>query len=112
MILKTKTWLPVNLYIGGVEHAVLHLLYARFWHKFLYDLGIVSSKEPFFKLINQGTILGEDGEKMSKSRGNVVSPDEVIKKYGADALRMYEMFLGPLTSAKSWQTNGYGVIDF
>ena len=110
---KQKTWLPVNLYIGGVEHAVLHLLYARFWHKFLYDLGIVSSKEPFFKLINQGTILGEDGEKMSKSRGNVVSPDEVIKKYGADALRMYEMFLGPLTSAKSWQTNGViGVYRF
>jgi len=110
---KQKEWLPVNIYIGGVEHAVLHLLYARFWHKFLYDLKIVSSKEPFLRLVNQGIILGEDGEKMSKSRGNVVNPDEIIKKYGADTLRMYEMFLGPLTATKSWNTHGInGVYRF
>jgi len=91
---KAKIWLPVDIYIGGVEHAVLHLLYARFWHKFLFDLGIVTTPEPFQKLINQGVILGEDGEKMSKSRGNVINPDTIIQQYGADSLRMYEMFWG------------------
>ncbi|HHT39875.1 MAG: leucine--tRNA ligase [Acholeplasmatales bacterium] len=99
-----KKWLPVNLYIGGAEHAVGHLLYARFWHKFLYDLEIVSTKEPFLKLVNQGMILGSDNVKMSKSRGNVVNPDDVIKEYGADTLRLYEMFMGPLTQDKPWQT--------
>jgi len=103
---KEKAWMPVNIYIGGVEHAVLHLLYARFWHKVLYDLGAVSTLEPFSRLINQGIILGEDGEKMSKSRGNVISPDTVVKKYGADSLRMYEMFMGPLSFAKPWNTQG------
>jgi len=103
---KEKAWLPVNVYIGGVEHAVLHLLYARFWHKFLYDLGVVSTPEPFYKLVNQGIILGEDGEKMSKSRGNVVNPDNIIKQYGADSLRMYEMFLGPLFFSKPWNSQG------
>ena len=103
---KEKSWLPVDVYIGGVEHAVLHLLYARFWHKFLYDLGVVSTPEPFTRLINQGIILGEDGEKMSKSRGNVISPSSVIKKYGVDSLRMYEMFMGPLAFSKPWQTKG------
>ncbi len=108
---KQKYWLPVDIYVGGAEHTVLHLLYARFWHKFLYDLGVVSQPEPFKQLINQGMILGEDGEKMSKSRGNVVSPDEVIKTYGADTLRMYEMFMGPLTFTKSWDTKGINGIS-
>lgn len=99
---KEKYWMPVDLYIGGAEHAVLHLLYARFWHKVLYDLGFVSTPEPFMKLVNQGMILGEDGEKMSKSRGNVINPDDVIAKYGADTFRMYEMFMGPLTRTKPW----------
>ena len=99
--------MPVDLYVGGVEHAVLHLLYARFWHKVLYDLGHVSTKEPFQKLVNQGMILGENGEKMSKSRGNVVNPDEVIEKWGADAFRgVYEMFMGPLEQVKPWNTDG------
>jgi len=89
-----------------VEHAVLHLLYARFWHKFLYDLRVVSTPEPFYKLVNQGIILGEDGEKMSKSRGNVINPDSIIKQYGADSLRMYEMFLGPLFFSKPWNSQG------
>ena len=97
-------WLPVDLYIGGAEHAVGHLLYSRFWHKFLYDLGLVSSKEPFLKLINQGMILGSDNQKMSKSKGNVVNPDEVISVYGADTLRLYEMFMGPLEADKPWNT--------
>jgi leucyl-tRNA synthetase len=101
-----KYWMPVDLYIGGAEHAVLHLLYARFWHKFLFDLGKVSQNEPFQKLVNQGLILGEDGEKMSKSRGNVVNPDDVIDVYGADAMRLYEMFMGPLDRQKPWQTAG------
>ena len=101
---KEKYWLPVDCYVGGAEHAVLHLLYARFWHKFLYDLGVVSFKEPFLKLRNQGMILGEDGEKMSKSKGNVVNPDEIIKKYGADVLRVYEMFMGPFEGAIPWST--------
>jgi len=100
------SWMPVDVYIGGVEHAVLHLLYARFWHKFLYDIGVVSTLEPFSCLINQGIILGEDGEKMSKSRGNVISPDSIIKKYGTDSLRMYEMFLGPLSFSKPWSNQG------
>jgi len=102
---KEKYWMPVDLYIGGAEHAVLHLLYARFWHKVLYDLGFVSTSEPFKKLVNQGMILGEDGEKMSKSRGNVINPDEVIDKFGADTFRMYEMFMGPLTRTKPWNTS-------
>lgn len=97
-------WLSVDLYIGGAEHAVGHLLYARFFHKFLYDLGILKTKEPFIKLVNQGMILGEDNQKMSKSRGNVVNPDDVINEYGADTLRLYEMFMGPLTQDKPWQT--------
>ena len=97
-------WLPVNLYIGGAEHAVGHLLYSRFWHKFLYDLNILSTKEPFLKLVNQGMILGSDNQKMSKSRGNVINPDDVINEYGADTLRLYEMFMGPLTQDKPWQT--------
>lgn len=97
-------WLPVDLYIGGSEHAVGHLLYSRFWHKFLFDLGLVSTKEPFKKLINQGMILGADNLKMSKSKGNVVNPDEVIEVYGADTLRLYEMFMGPLEADKPWNT--------
>lgn len=96
----------VDLYIGGAEHAVLHLLYSRFWHKLLYDLGYVSTKEPFKKLINQGMILGEDGQKMSKSRGNVVNPDKVITDYGADSMRLYEMFMGPLEAMKPWSMQG------
>ena len=103
---KLKYWLPVDIYVGGVEHAVLHLLYARFWHKFLYDLGLVPTKEPFKKLVNQGLILGPDHEKMSKSRGNVINPDEVVEKYGADTLRMYEMFMGPFEEVKPWDTQG------
>lgn len=99
-------WLPVDLYIGGQEHAVLHLLYARFWHKFLYDIGVVSCKEPFTKLYHQGMILGENGEKMSKSRGNVVNPDEIVDKYGADSLRLFEMFAGPLSEMKPWSGKG------
>ncbi|GLI07568.1 leucine--tRNA ligase [Paenibacillus tyrfis] len=101
-----RRWLPVDLYIGGAEHAVLHLLYARFWHKVLYDLGVVETKEPFYKLVNQGMILGENMEKMSKSRGNVINPDEIVGEYGADTLRMYEMFMGPLEATKPWNTNG------
>jgi len=103
---KEKYWMPVDLYIGGAEHAVLHLLYARFWHKLLYDLGFVSTEEPFKKLVNQGMILGEDGQKMSKSRGNVVNPDRVIAGYGADSMRLYEMFMGPLEAIKPWSMQG------
>lgn len=103
---KQREWLPVDLYIGGVEHAVLHLLYARFWHKVLYDLGIVDTKEPFQKLVNQGMILGTNNEKMSKSRGNVVNPDDIVSEYGADTLRVYEMFMGPLEVTKPWNING------
>ncbi|MFA5553742.1 MAG: leucine--tRNA ligase [Phycisphaerae bacterium] len=103
---KEKYWMNVDLYIGGAEHAVLHLLYSRFWHKLLYDLGYVSTKEPFQKLINQGMILGEDGQKMSKSRGNVVNPDKVISDYGADSMRLYEMFMGPLEAVKPWSMQG------
>lgn len=99
-------WLPVDLYVGGAEHAVLHLLYARFWHRFLYDMGIFKCPEPFQKLRHQGIILGADGEKMSKSRGNTVSPDEVINEYGADALRLYELFKGPLDQGLPWNPNG------
>ena len=103
----------VDLYVGGTEHAVLHLLYARFWHKVLFDLGCVSTPEPFFKLVNQGLILGEDGQKMSKSRGNVVNPDDVLHEYGADAFRLYEMFMGPLEMVKPWNTKGVeGVYRF
>ncbi|GEO65089.1 leucine--tRNA ligase [Companilactobacillus nantensis] len=101
-----KQWLPVDLYIGGAEHAVLHLLYARFWHKVLYDLGVVPTKEPFQKLFNQGMILGKGHEKMSKSKGNVVNPDDVVEQYGADTLRTYEMFMGPLDASIAWSENG------
>ncbi len=98
--------MPVDLYVGGAEHAVLHLLYARFWHKVLYDRGYVSMTEPFQKLVNQGMILGENNEKMSKARGNVVNPDEVVNEYGADSLRLYEMFMGPLEAVKPWSMEG------
>ena len=103
---KERYWMNVDLYIGGAEHAVLHLLYARFWHKVLFDIGVVSSKEPFKRLFNQGMILGEDNENMSKSRGNVIPADHVLERYGADAVRLYEMFLGPLEQVKPWNTNG------
>ncbi len=103
----------VDLYVGGTEHAVLHLLYARFWHKVLYDLNYVSTIEPFQRLVNQGMILGHDNQKMSKSRGNVVTPDDIVEDYGADALRLYEMFLGPLESTKPWSISGVeGVYRF
>ncbi len=105
---KLKEWLPVNLYVGGAEHAVLHLLYARFWHKFLYDLGVVPTKEPFQKLVNQGMILGSNHEKMSKSKGNVVNPDDIVEQYGADTLRLYEMFMGPLDASIPWSEEGLG----
>ena len=108
-----KKWMPVDLYVGGAEHAVLHLLYARFWHKVLFDLGYVHTKEPFIKLRHQGIILGEDSRKMSKSRGNVVNPDEVVREYGADAMRLFEMFMGPLEEMKPWSTRGVeGVFRF
>ncbi|GAK47051.1 leucyl-tRNA synthetase [Secundilactobacillus oryzae JCM 18671] len=103
---KLERWLPVDLYIGGAEHAVLHLLYARFWHKVLYDLGVVPTKEPFQKLVNQGMILGTNHEKMSKSKGNVINPDEIVESHGADTLRLYEMFMGPLDASKPWSTEG------
>ncbi len=103
---KLKEWLPVDVYLGGAEHAVLHLLYARFWHKFLYDIGVVSTKEPFQTLYNQGMILGEGNEKMSKSKGNVVNPDDVVEEFGADTLRLYEMFMGPLDASVAWSENG------
>ncbi|WP_025844911.1 leucine--tRNA ligase [Brevibacillus agri] len=103
---KLKQWLPVDIYIGGAEHAVLHLLYSRFWHKFLYDIGVVPTKEPFQKLFNQGMILGENNEKMSKSKGNVVNPDDIVNSHGADTLRLYEMFMGPLDASIAWSTKG------
>ncbi len=103
---KLKEWMPVDIYIGGAEHAVLHLLYARFWHKFLYDIGVVPTKEPFQNLFNQGMILGENNEKMSKSKGNVVNPDDIVESHGADTLRLYEMFMGPLDASIAWSTNG------
>jgi len=103
---KLKEWLPIDIYIGGAEHAVLHLLYSRFWHKFLYDIGLVPTKEPFQKLFNQGMILGENNEKMSKSKGNVVNPDDIVNSHGADTLRMYEMFMGPLEASIAWSTKG------
>ncbi len=103
---KERYWMPVDLYVGGAEHAVLHLLYARFWHKVLFDCGLVSTPEPFMKLVHQGTILGEDNQKMSKSRGNVVNPDDVVASHGADAMRLYEMFMGPLEVTKPWSTQG------
>ncbi|MAZ49851.1 MAG: leucine--tRNA ligase [Halobacteriovoraceae bacterium] len=108
-----KFWMPVDLYVGGMEHAVMHLLYARFWHKVLFDLGLVSTKEPFKRLVNQGMILGTDGEKMSKSRGNVINPDDIVNDFGADTLRVYEMFMGPLEKTKPWSMNGVkGVYNF
>src|SRR5206468_875260 len=110
---KARHWLPVDLYIGGSEHAVLHLLYSRFWHKVLFDRGHVHCPEPFQRLVNQGMILGENGEKMSKSRGNVINPDDVIREYGADAMRLYEMFMGPLEAVKPWNMHGVeGVYRF
>ena len=108
-----RDWMPVDLYVGGAEHAVLHLLYARFWHKVLFDAGLAKDAEPFHKLVHQGMILGEDNEKMSKARGNVVNPDDVVRDHGADALRMYEMFMGPLEAVKPWQTSQIsGVVRF
>ena len=110
---KEQYWMPIDLYVGGAEHAVLHLMYARFWHKILFDLGFVSTKEPFLKLRHQGTILGEDARKMSKSRGNVVNPDDVVAEYGADSMRLFEMFMGPLEEMKPWSTRGVeGVFRF
>jgi len=103
---KEAYWMPVDLYVGGVEHAVLHLLYSRFWHHVLHDLGLVSTREPFQKLFNQGMIRGEDGQKMSKSRGNVINPDDIVRDYGADSFRLYEMFMGPLDKSKPWNTKG------
>lgn len=103
----------MDLYVGGQEHAVLHLLYARFWHKVLFDIGVVDHPEPFKKLVHQGMILGGDGEKMSKSRGNVINPDDIVHEYGADALRLYEMFMGPLEATKPWQSSQLmGVVRF
>jgi leucyl-tRNA synthetase len=108
-----KAWMPIDLYVGGAEHAVLHLLYSRFWHKVLYDRGVVSTPEPFQKLVNQGMILGENNEKMSKSRGNVINPDDIVREYGADSLRLYEMFMGPLEATKPWSMEGVsGVNNF
>lgn len=110
---KERYWMPVDLYIGGSEHAVLHLLYSRFWHKVLYDIGVASTPEPFRKLVHQGIVLGEDNQKMSKSRGNVVNPDDMMDQFGADAVRLYEMFMGPLESMKPWSTRGVaGVTHF
>jgi leucyl-tRNA synthetase len=110
---KEQYWMPVDLYIGGSEHAVLHLLYSRFWHKVLYDIGVATTPEPFKKLVHQGIVLGEDNQKMSKSRGNVVNPDEMIDRFGADAVRLYEMFMGPLEAMKPWSTRGVeGVTRF
>ncbi len=110
---KERYWMPVDLYVGGSEHAVLHLLYSRFWHKVLYDVGVVSTPEPFRKLVHQGIVLGEDNQKMSKSRGNVVNPDEMMDQFGADAVRLYEMFMGPLEAMKPWSTRGVeGVTRF
>ncbi len=103
---KIDYWMPVDLYVGGAEHAVLHLLYARFWHKVLYDIGVVNTDEPFMRLVNQGMILGEGGVKMSKSLGNVINPDDIVAEFGADSMRLYEMFMGPLEIAKPWSTNG------
>ncbi|MGH8165368.1 MAG: class I tRNA ligase family protein [Rhodanobacteraceae bacterium] len=113
-----RAWMPVDVYIGGAEHAVLHLLYSRFWHKVLYDRGLVSGPEPFQRLVNQGMILGEmeaagRAYKMSKSRGNVINPDDVVRQYGADSLRLFEMFMGPLEATKPWSTEGvHGVRGF
>jgi leucyl-tRNA synthetase len=102
---KEKYWAPVDLYVGGAEHATRHLIYARFWHKFLYDIGVVSTAEPFIKLQNVGLIMGEDGRKMSKRFGNVVNPDDIVKNYGADSLRLYEMFMGPFDQSIAWSTS-------
>jgi leucyl-tRNA synthetase len=103
---KIDYWMPVDLYVGGAEHAVLHLLYARFWHKVLFDIGVVTTDEPFLRLVNQGMILGENGVKMSKSLGNVINPDDIVSEFGADSMRMYEMFMGPLQQEKPWSTQG------
>jgi leucyl-tRNA synthetase len=103
---KIEYWMPVDLYVGGAEHAVLHLLYSRFWHKVLHEIGAVNTAEPFLRLVNQGMILGEDGQKMSKSLGNVINPDDIVREFGADSMRVYEMFMGPLQVSKPWSTNG------
>ena len=103
---KVDYWMPVDLYVGGAEHAVLHLLYSRFWHKVLHEIGVVNTAEPFMRLVNQGMILGEDGQKMSKSLGNVINPDDIVRDFGADSMRVYEMFMGPLQVSKPWSTNG------
>ena len=108
---REKYWMPVDVYIGGSEHAVGHLLYSRFWQKFLYDLGYVTHEEPFKKLFNQGMVLGEDGAKMSKSRGNVLNPDDIVRDYGADSMRLFEMFMGPLETAKPWSMEGIAGIN-
>src|SRR5262249_50952402 len=106
-------WGMPDLYVGGAEHAVLHLLYARFWHEFLHDIGVVRAPEPFPRLFHQGMLLGEDGQKMSKSRGNVVNPDDFVAQYGADVLRVYLMFLGPLEAEKPWNSAGVeGAVRF
>ncbi len=108
-----RYWMPVDLYVGGGEHAVLHLLYARFWHKVLFDIGVVSTPEPFVRLVHPGMVLGEDGQKMSKSEGNVVNPDDLIERHGADAVRLYEMFMGPLETSKPWSSKSVeGVARF
>ena len=110
---RVDYWMPVDLYVGGTEHAVLHLLYARFWHKVLFDLGLVNTDEPFQRLVNQGQILGEDGQRMSKSRGNTVNPDDYVSTEGADALRVFIMFMGPIEAEKPWSTAGLtGVVRF
>jgi leucyl-tRNA synthetase len=101
---KEKCWAPVDVYVGGAEHATRHLIYARFWHKFLHDIGIVSTPEPFTRLISVGLIMAEDGRKMSKRFGNVINPDDIVDTYGADTLRIYEMFMGPFTDAIAWKT--------
>jgi len=103
---RIEYWMPVDLYVGGAEHAVLHLLYSRFWHKVLFDIGVVNTDEPFLRLVNQGMILGEDNQKMSKSKGNVVNPDDIIREFGADSMRVYEMFMGPFEVSKPWATAG------
>ena len=108
---KLKYWMPVDWYNGGMEHTTLHLLYSRFWNKFLYDCGLVPVSEPYNKRTSHGMVLGEGGEKMSKSRGNVINPDDVVEKYGADVFRMYEMFIGPFDQSAAWDTKGINGID-
>ena len=108
---KLDYWMPVDWYNGGMEHTTLHLLYSRFWNKFLYDCGLVPASEPYLKRTSHGMILGESGEKMSKSRGNVINPDDVVTQYGADVFRLYEMFIGPFDQSAAWDTKGIAGID-